>query len=223
LTAYISVRSDPDGYGKFTILQLPTDTQTQGPQQTQNSMTTAPEVSSQKTLLSNSNKIRYGNLLTLPIADGGILYVEPFYNERNTGAGTSTFPQLLRVLVSYRDVAGSVKVGYAATLAEALNQVLPGTGSLATPFGGDPATRPKPGTTPPPQGTTPPAQGTTPPAQGTTPPPATGSAAKDAAAAALNQKIENVRNAMKTGNFQDFGKALEELDAAVKAYQDAGR
>ncbi|MFI7669666.1 UPF0182 family protein [Nocardia sp. NPDC049526] len=225
LSAYISVRSDPDGYGKFTILQLPTDTQTQGPQQTQNSMTTAPEVSSQKTLLSNSNKIRYGNLLTLPIADGGILYVEPFYNERNTGAGSSTFPQLLRVLVSYRDVAGSVKVGFASTLADALNQVLPGTGSLATPFGGDPASRPKPGTTPPADhGATPPTQGTTPPTQGTTtPPPATGSAAKDAAAAELSKKIENVRNAMKSGNFQDFGKALEELDAAVKAYQDAGR
>ncbi|MEV2224191.1 UPF0182 family protein [Nocardia vinacea] len=224
LSAYISVRSDPDGYGKFTILQLPTDTQTQGPQQTQNSMTTAPEVSSQKTLLSNSNKIRYGNLLTLPIADGGILYVEPFYNERNTGAGSSTFPQLLRVLVSYRDVAGSVKVGFASTLADALNQVLPGTGSLATPFGGDPASRPKPGTTPPADhGTTPPTQGTTPPTQGTTPPPATGSAAKDAAAAELSKKIESVRNAMKSGNFQDFGKALEELDAAVKAYQDAGR
>ncbi|WP_433629839.1 UPF0182 family protein [Nocardia sp. CA-120079] len=224
LSAYISVRSDPDGYGKFTILQLPTDTQTQGPQQTQNSMTTAPEVSSQKTLLSNSNKIRYGNLLTLPIADGGILYVEPFYNERNTGAGSSTFPQLLRVLVSYRDVAGSVKVGFASTLADALNQVLPGTGSLATPFGGDPASRPKPGTTPPTDhGATPPTQGTTPPTQGSTPPPATGSAAKDAAAAELSKKIENVRNAMKSGNFQDFGKALEELDAAVKAYQDAGR
>ncbi|MFE9323284.1 UPF0182 family protein [Nocardia sp. NPDC052278] len=224
LSAYISVRSDPDGYGKFTILQLPTDTQTQGPQQTQNSMTTAPEVSSQKTLLSNSNKIRYGNLLTLPIADGGILYVEPFYNERNTGAGSSTFPQLLRVLVSYRDVAGSVKVGFASTLADALNQVLPGTGSLATPFGGDPASRPKPGTTPPADhGATPPTQGTAPPVQGTTPPPATGSAAKDAAAAELSKKIESVRNAMKSGNFQDFGKALEELDAAVKAYQDAGR
>ncbi|MEV5839040.1 UPF0182 family protein [Nocardia sp. NPDC052112] len=224
LSAYISVRSDPDGYGKFTILQLPTDTQTQGPQQTQNSMTTAPEVSSQKTLLSNSNKIRYGNLLTLPIADGGILYVEPFYNERNTGAGSSTFPQLLRVLVSYRDVAGSVKVGFASTLADALNQVLPGTGSLATPFGGDPASRPKPGTTPPSDhGTTPPTQGTTPPTQGTTLPPATGSGAKDAAAAELSKKIENVRNAMKSGNFQDFGKALEELDAAVKAYQEAGR
>ncbi|WP_194836154.1 UPF0182 family protein [Nocardia sp. XZ_19_369] len=226
LSAYISVRSDPDEYGKFTILRLPTDTQTLGPQQTQNRMTTAPEVSREKTLLSNSNKIKYGNLLTLPIADGGILYVEPFYNERNTGANTATFPQLLRVLVSYRDDAGSVKVGYASTLAEALNQVLPGSGALATPFGGDSGTRPRPGTVPPPaEGTTPPPNtgGTpTPPPGSVTPPPGS-SPAKDAAAAELNRKIDALRNAMRSGNFQELGKALDELDAAAKAYQDAGR
>ncbi|MBF6318899.1 UPF0182 family protein [Nocardia cyriacigeorgica] len=226
LSAYISVRSDPDGYGKFRILQLPTDTQTQGPQQTQNTMTTAPQVSQEKTLLSNSNKIRYGNLLTLPVADGGILYVEPFYNERNTGPNTATFPQLLRVLVSYRDQAGSVKVGYASTLAEALNQVLPGAGALATPPGGDPAIRPQPGTAPPAEGSAPPLaeNGAPPPAEGSTPPPPAGSSgAKDAAAAELDRKIEAVRTAMRTGNFADFGKALDELEAAVKAYQDAGR
>ncbi len=226
LSAYISVRSDPEGYGKFRILQLPTDTQTQGPQQTQNTMTTAPQVSQEKTLLSNSNKIRYGNLLTLPVADGGILYVEPFYNERNTGPNTATFPQLLRVLVSYRDQAGSVKVGYASTLAEALNQVLPGAGALATPPGGDPAIRPQPGTAPPVEGSTPPPaeNGAPPPAEGSTPPPPAGSSgAKDAAAAELDRKIEAVRTAMRTGNFADFGKALDELEAAVKAYQDAGR
>ncbi|MBF6086795.1 UPF0182 family protein [Nocardia cyriacigeorgica] len=226
LSAYISVRSDPEGYGKFRILQLPTDTQTQGPQQTQNTMTTAPQVSQEKTLLSNSNKIRYGNLLTLPVADGGILYVEPFYNERNTGPNTATFPQLLRVLVSYRDQAGSVKVGYASTLAEALNQVLPGAGALATPPGGDPAIRPQPGTAPPAEGSAPPPaeNGAPPPAEGSTPPPPAGSSgAKDAAAAELDRKIEAVRTAMRTGNFADFGKALDELEAAVKAYQDAGR
>ncbi|MEU8899062.1 UPF0182 family protein [Nocardia sp. NPDC048505] len=221
LSAYISVNSDPENYGKFTILRLPTDSQTQGPQQTQNSMTTADEVSREKTLLSNSNKIKYGNLLTLPIADGGILYVEPFYNERNTGPNTSTFPQLLRVLVSYRDDAGSVKVGYAPTLAEALNEVLPGAGALATAPGGDPANRPDPGVLPPAPDSTQPQPGTTPPVPGTVTPPTGSSAAKDAAAAELNRKIEAVRSAMKTGNFTDFGRALEELEAAVKAYQDA--
>ena len=82
LSAYISVHSDPENYGKITVLRLPTDTQTQGPQQTQNSMISDTRVASERTLLERSNRIQYGNLLTLPIADGGILYVEPMYTER---------------------------------------------------------------------------------------------------------------------------------------------
>ncbi|MBD0322960.1 MAG: UPF0182 family protein, partial [Aldersonia sp.] len=151
LSAYISVKSDPDGYGEFTVLQLPTDSQTQGPQQTQNSMTSDTRVASERTLLQNANRIQYGNLLTLPIADGGILYVEPLYTERNTQAGNnSTFPQLSRVLVSYREpgALGGVKVGYAPTLAEALDQVFgSGAGRAATAPGGDataPPTQPTP-------------------------------------------------------------------------------
>lgn len=222
LSAYISVRSDPANYGRFRILQLPTDTQTLGPQQTQNRMTTAPEVSQEKTLLSNSNTIRYGNLLTLPIADGGILYVEPFYNERNTGPDTATFPQLLRVLVSYRDSTGTVKVGYASTLAEAMDQVLPGAGDLVTPFGGDPATRPTAGNGGSPDRETaqPPGGAGAPPTEGAVPSPS--SPAQEAAAAELERRIQSVRSAMRTGNFEEFGRALDDLEIAVKQYQESG-
>ena len=128
--------------------RLPTDTQTQGPQQAQNSMTSdAGELPRDRTLLQQSNNIQYGNLLTLPIADGGILYVEPLYTERNT-TSTSTFPQLTRVLVSYREPGsdGGVRVGYAARLSEALDQVFgSGTGTAATAPGGD-AADPQPST-----------------------------------------------------------------------------
>ena len=104
LAAYIWRSSDPDSYGKITVLQLPTDTQTQGPQQTQNSMISDTRVASERTLLERSNRIHYGNLLTLPIADGGVLYVEPLYTERiSTAPNSLTFPQLSRVLVSYRE------------------------------------------------------------------------------------------------------------------------
>ena len=82
LSAYISVHSDPESYGRIEMLQLPTDTQTQGPQQTQNSMISDTRVASERTLLERSNRIQYGNLLTLPIADGGFLYVEPLFTER---------------------------------------------------------------------------------------------------------------------------------------------
>ncbi|WP_067659856.1 UPF0182 family protein [Nocardia harenae] len=216
LSAYISVRSDPVDYGKFTILRLPTDSQTQGPQQTQNSMTTFPPVSSDRTLLA-SNNIKYGNLLTLPIAQGGILYVEPLYTEPRNAPPSATFPQLAKVLVSYKEPgSNSPKVGYASTLEEALNQILPGVGGVATKPG---AAAPNTGS-----GATPPAQGGTPPpaTNGTAPPPAS-TAARDAAAADLNRRIEAARTAMRTGNFEEFGRALDDLEAAVKAYQDANR
>ncbi|OKH83945.1 hypothetical protein EB73_39405 [Mycobacterium sp. SWH-M3] len=144
LSAYISVDSDPENYGKISVLQLPTDTLTQGPQQIQNSMISDTRVASERTLLERSNRIHYGNLLTLPIADGGVLYVEPLYTERiPTTPNSSTFPQLSRVLVSLREprADGGVRIGYAPTLAEALDQVFGlGTGRAATAPGGDAAT-----------------------------------------------------------------------------------
>ncbi|WP_280218715.1 UPF0182 family protein, partial [Nocardia neocaledoniensis] len=152
LSAYISVRSDPDGYGRFHVLQLPTDTLTQGPQQIQNSMISDTRVASERTLLERSNQIQYGNLITLPIADGGVLYVEPLFTERiSTTPNGSTFPQLARVLVSYREPGtGGVRVGYAPTLTEALDQVFgPESGDLATAPGGGPGARPPPGRPPP--------------------------------------------------------------------------
>ncbi|WP_028479876.1 UPF0182 family protein [Nocardia sp. CNY236] len=153
LSAYVSVHSDPENYGKISVLQLPTDTLTQGPQQIQNSMISDTRVASERTLLERSNRIQYGNLLTLPIASGGVLYVEPLFTERiSTTPNGSTFPQLARVLVSYREPrTGGVLVGYAPTLAEALEQVFGAeTGALATPPGGGPGAPPPPGQRPPP-------------------------------------------------------------------------
>ena len=159
LSAYISAHSDPEGYGKLTVLQLPTDTLTQGPVQIQNSMISDTRVASERTLLERSNRIEYGNLLTLPIADGGVLYVEPLYTERiSTTPNSSTFPQLARVLVSFREprADGGVRIGYAPTLAEALDQVFgPGAGRAATAPGGDAATAPPPQRSAPPPGVPP--------------------------------------------------------------------
>jgi uncharacterized membrane protein (UPF0182 family) len=148
LSAYISAHSDPAGYGKLTVLRLPTDTLTQGPQQIQNSMISDTRVASERTLLERSNRIHYGNLLTLPIAGGGVLYVEPLYTERiSTNTNSSTFPQLSRVMVGFREprADGGLRIGYAPTLAEALDQVFgAGTGRVATAPGGDAATAPPP-------------------------------------------------------------------------------
>lgn len=178
---------DPEfGYDiGFFVFDLPfyrsVLTLTQGPQQIQNSMISDTRVASERTLLERSNRIHYGNLLSLPIADGGVLYVEPLYTERiSTSPSSSTFPQLSRVLVSVREprTEGGVRVGYAPTLAESLDQVFgPGTGRVATAPGGDAASAPPPGAggpappqaVPPPRTTQPPAA----PPRGPDVPPAT--------------------------------------------------
>ncbi|WP_433562663.1 UPF0182 family protein [Nocardia sp. CA-151230] len=205
LSAYIQAHSDPDNYGKITVLKLPPDSQTPGPGQTQTSMTTADQVSRDRNLLTggNVNKIKYGNLLTLPVGDGGILYVEPWYLERNTGGPNApSFPQLVKVLASYRD-----KVGYGSTVKEALDQVLPGTGSAATD---------QPG-----QAATPPTQGATPPTAPVTPP-ATGSGGRDAAVKQLDDALKAVQDAQKSGDLGQLGKALEQLQTAVNNYEKTG-
>ena len=49
-------------------------------------------VASERTLLERSNRIQYGNLLTLPIADGGMLYVTVrHFTNPTTGAITALF------------------------------------------------------------------------------------------------------------------------------------
>jgi uncharacterized membrane protein (UPF0182 family) len=138
--------------------------------------------------------------LTLPIADGGVLYAEPLYTERiPTTSNSSTFPQLSRVLVSLREprIDGGVRVGYTPTLAEALDQVFgPGTGALATAPGGDAATAPAPGSGPPAPPVAPPAM-----APGSPP--------------ALN--TEDIESAI-----EDLRGALERLERAVDAHTSAG-
>ncbi|MDR7171797.1 uncharacterized membrane protein (UPF0182 family) [Nocardia kruczakiae] len=216
LAAYIQVASDPENYGKFTVLKLPTDSQTPGPQQVQTSMTTDARVSNDRTLLTggNTNKIKYGNLLTLPIGEGGILYVEPWYLERNSGPTTASFPQLVKVLASYGD-----KVGYQSTLGDALNDVQDGLGAATTQQPGQAAINP-PGQ----QGSTspPPSNQNTPPPSSTAPPPTTGSAGKDAAVKELNDALKGVEDAQKSGDLGQLGKALEGLQKAIDAYNKAG-
>lgn len=213
LSAYISVQSDPENYGKFRVLQLPTNTQTQGPQQAQSAMTSDPRVASELALLRQSNKVILGNLLTLPIADGGILYVEPIYTQRNSA---NAFPQLARVVVSFTDTTG-IRVGYAPTLAEALDQVFgSGTGNAATaPSGATP--------TPSEQNT---GQATTPTSPTTTPaptPPVGGQTPDKAAAVAqLDSALASLQAAQSRGDFKAYGDALDQLQKAVQAYQNAG-
>ncbi|MGQ0841454.1 UPF0182 family protein [Actinokineospora sp.] len=202
LASWVSVSSDPADYGKIRVLRLPTTgtSQVEGPGQVQNRFQTTPEVTENRTLFNNpSVQVRFGNLLTLPVA-GGLLYVEPIYIQRTDA---NAFPQLARVLVSFGN-----KVGFAPAIDEALDEVF-GAGT------GDTATKPGENGAVPPTSTTPPTTSTPPPTSGGT------SSEMDQAVQALNAAIAHLRDAQRTGDFVEQGKALAELDAATKRYDEA--
>ncbi|WP_315913336.1 UPF0182 family protein [Arthrobacter sp. lap29] len=113
----------PD-YGKLQLLQLPDATQVPGPGQVQNTFQSDPTVSEQLNVLKlGQSDVINGNLLTLPMG-GGMLYVQPVYVQ---STGSTSYPTLQRVLVAFGD-----KIGYAATLNEALDKLFGGdSGAVA--------------------------------------------------------------------------------------------
>ena len=136
LAAYISASSDPDTYGKITVLTIPG--QVNGPKLANNAITTDTAVSQDLGVIGrdNQNRIRWGNLLTLPVAQGGLLYVEPVYASPGASDAASSYPRLIRVAMMYED-----KVGYGPTVRDALTELF-GQGADATATGPAPANPP---------------------------------------------------------------------------------
>ncbi|WKD59681.1 UPF0182 family protein [Corynebacterium caspium] len=205
LSAHMTVTSDPHNYGHITVRILPTDTQTQGPKQAQDTMMSSDQIARDRTLWQGTNDLRNGNLLTLPVGGGEILYVEPLYSQRKDQE--SAFPKLLRALVSYGG-----RVGYAPTIAEALAQVGidPKAAQDIEVVEGDSAAKPA---------VKPADKDAIADAAGKPSGPATASGSEGEAIQRINDALNNLDRA-KTGSFEEYGKALDELDAAVAAYQN---
>ncbi|WP_233498464.1 UPF0182 family protein [Blastococcus sp. TF02A-26] len=206
LSSFISASADPDTYGEIQVLRLPGNTPFLGPSQVQQSFNTNDDVARDLTLFrSADSQPVFGNLLTLPIGEDGLLYVQPLYVQ---GTGTNSFPLLRRVLVNYGD-----QVGYAPSLDEALEQVF-GVGAVDV-GGEEPVTpeTPEPETpeTPAPETPTPP-----PPGEGTDAPQDV-----DTAVTAINDALQALADAQRTGDFAGQGQALEDLQEAVDAYRAA--
>jgi uncharacterized membrane protein (UPF0182 family) len=208
LSAFISASSNPATYGQIQILQLPGNTPFRGPRQVQQSFITNAAVSRDLTLFNGANsKAVFGNLLTLPIGNNGLLYVEPLYVQ---GTGENSFPLLRKVLVDYGGL-----VGYADTLAEALNQVFgAGAGSAASDSGstGD--------------GTSPSSSPSSPSSSPSSTPssPSRGSVsnpALDNAVADINAALSALSQAQKSGDFAAIGKAEADLQKAAQEYAAA--
>jgi uncharacterized membrane protein (UPF0182 family) len=226
LAAYISASSDPDTYGKITVLTIPG--QVNGPKLANNAITTDTAVSQDIGLIGrdNQNRIHWGNLLTLPVAQGGLLYVEPVYASPGATDAASSYPRMIRVAMMYND-----KVGYGPTVRDALTELF-GPGADATASG--PAPLPngeRPAAQPPTDGQPPAAQPpTTQPGRApevptpvAVPPggPVQLSAAKAAALQDVNTALDAVRQAQQSGNFAEYGEALQRLDDAMNQYRSA--
>ncbi|MFT4127886.1 MAG: UPF0182 family protein [Gordonia sp. (in: high G+C Gram-positive bacteria)] len=207
LAAYMTVSSDPGSYGQITVKVLPTDRQAVGPVQAQDNMKTADVVASDRQQMERTTKVTYGNLLTLPVGGGGVLYVQPMYAESNTGGG---IPKLHRVLTYYNAAAGSPSVGYAATVAQALDQVGISPEQATSPDSGEPDTPQQGGTTPqqiPQQGGT--------QTQGDDP-------QRAAAVQAIGSALAKLKAAQTSGDFAAYGQALDALNKAVAVYEALG-
>jgi hypothetical protein len=220
LAAYISASSDPDTYGKITVLTIPG--QVNGPKLAFNAISTDTAVSQDLGVIGrdNQNRIRWGNLLTLPVGQGGLLYVSPVYASPGASDAASSYPRLIRVAMMYND-----KVGYGPTVSTALDGIF-GAGAGATATGPAPASGPnaappsaRPGAPPPPANV---AEVPTPPVAVV---PQPGNVALSPAKAAALQEVETaltgVRDAQRSGNFADYGSALQKLDDAMNKYDAA--
>ncbi|GAA2670546.1 MULTISPECIES: UPF0182 family protein [Actinosynnema] len=201
MASYVTVRSDPDNYGKMSVLTL--NNEAKGPQQIQTQFLTSATVSSELNLLTQQKtKVVYGNLLTLPVG-GGLLYVEPVYIER--ASQNTQYPQLSKVLVSFGD-----KVGYASTLKEALEQVLSGASQQVPDLPGTNNGQ-SPSTSNPPS---------TPNADGgnQTYTPEMQQAARD-----IRSALDQLKSAQASGDFAAQGNALKALDEASRKFDEASK
>ncbi|MDJ0355551.1 UPF0182 family protein [Paenarthrobacter sp. PH39-S1] len=186
------------GYGKLRLLELPTETQVPGPGQVQNTFTSDPSVSQQLNVLRlGQSTVINGNLLTLPVG-GGLLYVQPVYVKSN---GETSYPTLQRVLVAFGN-----KIGYAATLNEALDQLFGGNSGAAA---GD-SQKPTGTATPGSSGT----GGTGGPAVAPDP---TAQASLTQALQDANQAIQDGQAALAKSDFAAYGAAQTKLNAAIAA------
>ncbi len=182
----------PD-YGKLQLLELPDATQVPGPGQVQNTFQSDPSVSEQLNVLKlGQSDVINGNLLTLPMG-GGMLYVQPVYVK---STGSTSYPTLQRVLVAFGD-----KIGYAATLDEALDQLFGGDSGAAA---GDVGVDKESGT-----GGSSTEGGATPSISGNT---ELTKALNDA-----NTAIKDGQAALAKGDFAAYGETQKRLEAAIAA------
>ena len=196
MIAWLGARSDVPNYGKALTIQFSQGSTVYGPAQAEAAINQDPTVSAQKTLWNQAgSRVILGNLLVEPIEDS-LLYVQPLYLQ----AESTKLPQLKQVVVFYRSATGSVGgvqgqyVSMKPTLGEALTDIF-GTAAGA----GTPTPSPSGGGTP------------TPTPSGTAAPGNVRALIQQA-----NQQFNAAQDALKAGDFAEYGRLVKQLQATLQ-------
>ena len=216
LIALLAARQDGDRYGELMLINYPKNKFIDGPSQTEARISNDPVISSQLTLWSQAgSQVIRGNLLVVPVKDS-LMYFEPVYLQ----AEQSPIPELTRVIVSYGD-----KIVMEPTIYEALARIFGEevlSGATTTTSWSTGVTTPAPGsttTTTPTSSTT----TTTPVSSTTTSTTTSTTLSSDAAAliALAGRHYEAAMEAMKNGDWTEYGRQIEELGRVLEALEIA--
>ncbi|MFZ3330701.1 MAG: UPF0182 family protein [Candidatus Acidiferrales bacterium] len=122
MIAWMAARCDGPDYGKVLVFTFPKEKLIYGPEQIQSRVNQNTSISQQLTLWDQGgSRVIRGTLLVIPVHNA-VLYVEPLYL---ASEGTSSLPELKRVIVAYSD-----QVVMQASLEDALNAIFSGTANV---------------------------------------------------------------------------------------------
>jgi len=138
LLGYMAASSDPDDYGRLSLVSLDPSRTIDGPTQVNSRILANPTVASELSLLNQQgSEVILGNLLIVPVKDS-LLYVQPIFVRSTSGtSGSTTIPLLEKVAVVL-----NTDVGYAPTLSEAIADVVGGQAPQQPPAQQPPAQQP---------------------------------------------------------------------------------
>ncbi len=190
MIAFLAARNDGDKYGQLMIYKLPKNKLIYGPMQIETRISQDTEISRQLSLWDQrGSEVIRGNLLTIPIEDS-LLYVEPMFMK---ASGENSLPEMRRVIVAYGDT-----IVMEETLAEALSVIFgeagPGVGQPGQPeVPGQPT---EPGQLPEDYGEN-----------------------MEELIASANQLFQKAQEALKDGNWAQYGEYLGSLEEVLNRMQ----
>jgi uncharacterized protein len=201
MISWLGAQSDEPDYGKSLNFIFSKSTTVFGPSQVEATVNQDPEISAQRTLWGQQgSKVIMGNLLVVPIEDS-LLYVQPLYLESTQ----TQLPQLKRVIVFYRAPAPANGQGNAQQVVA----MKPTLGEALTAAFGQSFTNGN-------------AQGGTTTGSGTTGGAATGGVLSTQARALIaraNSQFSAAQDALKAGNFGEYGRQIQALQKTLSSLQ----